>query len=107
MNDLYLIDINGIEEEIRCIICKNQIKTDKGCDGNCKYDESLFGKITTMLDRRIELLLFNQPEIVRCGDGCKFWNRHADGQVGTCDVLRQCTCDSFYCGNAKRREITT
>lgn len=63
MNDrLYLIDINGIEEEVRCAICKNQIKTDKGCDGNCKYDESLFRKITTMLDRRIELLPYAPPK---------------------------------------------
>lgn len=46
------------------------------------------------------------PEIVRCGDGCKFWNKHAGEQVGTCDILRQCTFYSFYCGNAKRKEVT-
>jgi len=45
-----------------------------------------------------------QPEIIYCGDGCKFWNRHAGEQAGTCDILRQCTSDNFYCGNAKRKE---
>lgn len=47
-----------------------------------------------------------QPEIIYCGDGCKFWNRHAGEQAGTCDILRQCTHESFYCGNAKRKEVT-
>ena len=45
-----------------------------------------------------------QPEIIYCGDGCKFWNRHTGGQKGTCYILRQCTSENFYCGNAKRRE---
>jgi len=45
-----------------------------------------------------------QPEIMRCGDGCKFWDKHAGEQKGMCYILRQCTSDNFYCGNAKRRE---
>lgn len=58
----YVIDTLGIEEEIRCTICKNQIKTDKGCDGNCKYDENLFRRITNLLNKRIGLLpIYPEP----------------------------------------------
>ena len=53
----------------------------------------------------IKQLPLTQPEIIYCGDGCKFWNRHAGEQAGTCDILRQCTSDSFYYGNAKRNEV--
>ena len=52
------------------------------------------------------MIMTIQPEIIYCGDGCKFWNRHAGEQTGTCDILRQCTSASFYCGNAKRNEVT-
>lgn len=108
MNDrLYLIDIDGIEEEVRCAICKNQIKTDKGCDGNCKYDESMFRKITTMLDRRIELLPFNQPEIVRCKDCKHHWTHKCMDSIPIerCD-LEQTFYDAEvdYCSLAERRK---
>ena len=43
-------------------------------------------------------------KLMRCGDGCKFWDKHASEQKGMCYILRQCTSDNFYCGNAKRRE---
>ena len=48
-----IIDTNGLDEEIRCEMCKNPMHTDKGCDGNCKYDEKMYEKITQILDKRI------------------------------------------------------
>ena len=65
----YVIDTLGIEEEIRCAICKNQIKTDRGCDGNCKYDENLFRRITNLLDKRIGLLpIYPEPHEIGYDD---------------------------------------
>ena len=65
----YVIDTLGIEEEIRCAICKNQIKTDRGCDGNCKYDENLFRRITDLLDNRIGLLpIYPEPHEIGYDD---------------------------------------
>lgn len=122
MNDrLYLIDVDGIEEEVRCAICENQIKTYKGCDGNCKYDESLFKKITTMIDRRIELLPFNQPEIVRCKD-CKYcvYSPATPNEKRPCDPpqperwhcyknrdFRPLIMPTDFCSRGKRKEVTT
>lgn len=47
------IDADGLDEEIRCEMCKNPMHTDRGCDGNCKYDEILYEKIIQILNKRI------------------------------------------------------
>ena len=56
------INTDGLDEEIRCEMCRNQMKTDRGCDGNCKYDEKLYEKIMQILDKRIVPLPSAQPE---------------------------------------------
>ena len=97
------IDTNGFDEEIRCKMCRNQMKTDRGCDGNCKYDEKLYEKIMQILNERIKPLPSAQPEIIRCKD-CKWWSN---------DDYRECSSPNyddgyvtpagFYCGYAERR----
>lgn len=57
------IDADGLDEEIRCEMCKNPMHTDRGCDGNCKYDEILYEKIIQILNKRITPLPSAQPEI--------------------------------------------
>lgn len=66
------IDTEGLEEEIRCEMCKNPMHTDRGCDGNCKYDEKLYEKIMQILNERIKPLPPAEPEIIRCKD-CKYF----------------------------------
>ena len=56
------IDTNGLDEEIRCEMCKNPMHTDRGCDGNCKYDEKLYEKIMQILYERIKPLPSAEPE---------------------------------------------
>lgn len=56
------IDADGLDEEIRCEMCKNPMHTDRGCDGNCKYDEILYEKIIQILNKRITPLPSAQPE---------------------------------------------
>ena len=56
------IDTNCLDEEIRCAMCRNQMKTDRGCDGNCKYDEKLYEKIMQILDERIKPFPPAQPD---------------------------------------------
>lgn len=65
----YVIDICGLEEGIRCAICENPMHTDKGCDGNCKYNEKAFKRITDLLDKRIELLpIAPEPHWIPCSE---------------------------------------
>ena len=56
------IDVVGIDEEIRCEMCRNPMHTDRGCDGGCTYDEKLYKRIMQILDERIKPLPPAQPE---------------------------------------------
>ena len=55
------IDVEGINEQIRCEMCRNPIHTDRGCNGNCKYDEKLYERIMQILGERIKPLPSVQP----------------------------------------------
>ena len=89
------IDTEGLDEEIRCEICRNPMHTSRGCDGNCTYDEKLYEKIMQILDRRIKQLPSAQPEIIRCKD-CR--NNH------WCNIQEAAMAgDNFFCGAAERR----
>ena len=60
------IDTEGLDEQIRCEMCRNPMHTDRGCDGNCKYDEKLYERIMQILGERIKPLPSVQPEL--CND---------------------------------------
>lgn len=62
------IIIDGLDEEIRCTMCRNPMKSDRGCDGGCKYDEKLYEDIINILKERISS---NQNAC----DGCKYLPR--------------------------------
>ena len=77
------IDADGLDEEIRCEMCKNPMHTDRGCDGNCKYDEILYEKIIQILNKRITPLPSAQLE-EDC-DTCKH-GYFGDRQCDNCRV---------------------
>lgn len=56
------IDTEGLDEQIRCEMCRNPMHTDRGCDGNCKYDEKLYERIMQILGERIKPLPSAQQE---------------------------------------------
>ena len=56
------IDVEGIDEQIRCEMCENPMHTDRGCDGNCRYDEKLYERIMQILGERIKPLPSAQSE---------------------------------------------
>ena len=51
-----LINVYGLEEEIRCAMCENPMCTDRGCDGGCEYDEKLYADIMKVMHDRIKEL---------------------------------------------------
>ena len=57
-----VINTEGLDEQIRCEMCRNPMRTDRGCDGNCKYDERLYERIMQILGERINPLSSVQPE---------------------------------------------
>ena len=46
-----------------------------------------------------------QPEIVRCKD-CDWWTKQEDSLQGRCALLQMYPTGGWFCGNARRREVT-
>ena len=77
------IDVEGIDEQIRCEMCGNPMHTDRGCDGNCKYDEKLYERIMQILGERIKPLPSVQPDKENCKD-CKWEYAFGYGECHHC-----------------------
>ena len=107
------IDTEGLDEEIRCEMCENPMHNDRGCDGNCRYDEILYEKIIQILNKRITPLPSAQPEITRCKD-CGHFHYDMPYVIQGVPVLGHevgdfwgdgCkTSENGYCNFAERRE---
>ncbi|MBQ1296168.1 MAG: hypothetical protein IIY21_19130 [Clostridiales bacterium] len=41
---------DGVSEAVRCAMCSNPNKSDRGCDGACSYDEKLYKRIMDAID---------------------------------------------------------
>lgn len=72
--NLITINTDGLEEGIRCILCKNNMKTEFGCDGSCVVDDSILAKICDEILSRIEEKyrwhdLRKNPDDLPCKDG--------------------------------------
>ena len=91
------IDVEGIDEQIRCEMCENPMHTDRGCDGNCKYDEKLYKRIMQILGERIKPLPSVQPEPkwIPCDKG-------EPDEDTECWVTVK-TTDALYRGNFTKR----
>ena len=58
-----------------------------------------------MVDR-IKQLPSAQPDIIRCKD-CDWWTKQEDSPQGRCALLQMYPTGGWFCGNARRREVTT
>lgn len=83
------IDTEGLDEQIRCEMCRNPMHTDRGCDGNCKYDEKLYERIMQILGERIKPLLSVQPE--------KRTEEHTEMHACSC-ISRRMNESAYYDG---------
>ena len=52
-NDLRLIHTQGLDEEIRCAMCTNTMKSDRGCDGGCVVDQKMYEKILKVIESNL------------------------------------------------------
>ena len=44
-NSNVILVSDGVSEAVRCAMCSNPNKSDRGCDGACSYDEKLYERI--------------------------------------------------------------
>lgn len=52
-NDLALIHTEGLDEGIRCAMCTNSMKSDRGCDGSCVVDKDMYKKVMDVIENHI------------------------------------------------------
>lgn len=52
-NDLALIHTEGLDEEIRCTMCTNSMKSDRGCDGSCVVNKDIYKAVMDAIEKRI------------------------------------------------------
>ena len=43
----------ALEEGIRCAMCTNTMKSERGCDGGCVVDEKMYKKVLTEINSRL------------------------------------------------------
>lgn len=53
-DDLALIHTWGLDEEIRCIMCTNHMKSDRGCDGSCVVNKNMYNAVMDAIEKRIQ-----------------------------------------------------
>ena len=53
-NDLALIHTEGLDEEIRCAMCTNSMKSDRGCDGSCVVNKDMYKAVMDAIEKRIQ-----------------------------------------------------
>lgn len=49
----------GLEEGIRCAMCTNPMHNDRGCDGGCRYDKSIYKEVLDVIYRHMEFIGMN------------------------------------------------
>ena len=52
-NDIALIHTEGLDEEIRCAMCTNSIKSDRGCDGGCVVNNAMYKEVMDVIENHI------------------------------------------------------
>ena len=62
-NDLALIHTEGLDEEIRCTMCTNHMKSDRGCDGSCVVNNDMYKAVMDAIEKRIQPTTKNDLEV--------------------------------------------
>lgn len=47
------INVDGLDEGIRCALCTNPVRNERGCDGSCSYNKNLLKNIMGVIQNSI------------------------------------------------------
>lgn len=61
-DDVMAIHTQGLTEGIRCAMCTNSMKSDRGCDGGCVVDNEMYKKVIDTINNQ----MFSQPTSEDC-----------------------------------------
>lgn len=51
--DVMAIHTQGLDEGIRCAMCTNSMKSDRGCDGGCVVNEYMYREVMNTIENHI------------------------------------------------------
>ena len=51
--DIMTIHTQGLDEGIRCAMCTNSMKSDRGCDGGCVVNEAMYKEVMNTIRNHI------------------------------------------------------
>ena len=51
--DIMTIHTQGLDEGIRCAMCTNSMKSDRGCDGGCVVNEAMYKEVINTIRNHI------------------------------------------------------
>ena len=49
LEDCITVNIQGLDEGIRCAMCTNTMANDRGCDGACRVDDVMYSKVLKVI----------------------------------------------------------
>lgn len=50
-------NLEHIDIAIRCAMCTNPMKSNRGCDGGCRVDEEMYKKVLGVINKEIEQIV--------------------------------------------------
>ena len=66
--DIMTIHTQGLDEGIRCAMCTNSMKSDRGCDGGCVVNEAMYKEVMNTIRNHIVPLVTPKPRWIPCDE---------------------------------------
>lgn len=100
-NDLRLIHTQGLDEGIRCAMCTNTMKSDKGCDGGCVVDQKMYEKVLKVIDKALETTCIE--DYPTCTE-CEHYDSEKHYCPRFCQVIKDALAEAQPCEDCISRE---
>lgn len=84
--DVMVIHTQGLDEGVRCAMCTNSMKSDRGCDGGCRVDEDMYKEVMNTIEKHIV------PSVTPTRKKGKWINKSHTSDCGIKFVASECTC---------------
>ena len=94
-NSNVILVYDGVSEAVRCAMCSNPNKSDRGCDGACSYDEKLYERIMKAITESIADTPQTDSEIP---NNCEPRTERIK-TLDYCDICNHKGCDNCIANN--------
>lgn len=86
-----------IEDTVLCSICQNPMHNDRGCDGNCIYNDALFKEITSALANTFEILAKDSTFTLPTCEKCSWGEKIGKNEAIWCNWNKRLVKSTDYC----------